>query len=525
MGALPVHLSSELSRSKRAALIALPSAAVWVAADRLPELAAVHPGVSTATVRLDVPPSRLKPWTRETATVELVRCRLSLVGPLTASALAASLAIDRADADAALLALESEGVVLRGRFSGVADVEWCDRRLLARIHRYTLNRLRAEIEPTTVAEFQRFLFAWHGLSQPHQLSGIDGLRSVLSVLDGIELPARAWERAVLPARLDRYDPSWLDMLCLTGETAWARLSKLGPLSPSGSLKAGESQTLRTALFPRGHAAAWHTLRAQNASEVEACEARLADASRQVLRTLRARGPVFLAELVRACALDRQTVHTAIAELAAAGLATSDGFAGARAVIRTLRRQPVVASARPDGSGRWSAVSFALSDADREAAIETQARALLTRYGVVFRRMLERETNAAPWRSLAAVYRRLEARGEIRGGRFVTGVSGEQFALPEAVERLREVRRSGRDGRLTTISAVDPLNLSGVLTAGDRIRATISTRLVYCDGVALAVLEGDYVRPLAEIDPSVAGGLATALTGRPLPLVTSGFVGR
>jgi ATP-dependent Lhr-like helicase len=520
MGALPVHLSSELSRSKRAALIALPSATLWVAADRIPELTAVHPRVSTA--RLDVPLSRLKPWTREAATVELVRCRLSLVGPITASALAASIAIDTADADAALLALESEGVVLRGRFSGIADVEWCDRRLLARIHRYTLNRLRAEIEPTTVAEFQRFLFAWHGLSQPHQLSGIDGLRSVLSVLDGIELPARAWERAVLPARLDRYDPSWLDMLCLTGETAWARLSSL---SPSGSLKASKTQTLRIALFSRGHAAAWHTLRAQNDGEVEACEARLADASRQVLRTLRAHGPSFLAELVRACALDGPAAHTAIAELAAAGLATSDGFAGARAVVRTIRRQPVVAGARHDGSGRWSAASFALSEADREAAIETQARVLLTRYGVVFRRLLERETNAAPWRSLTAVYRRLEARGEIRGGRFVTGMSGEQFALPEAVERLREVRRSGRDGRLTTISAVDPLNLTGALTAGDRIRATTSSRLVYCDGVALAALEGDYMRPLAEIDPSVAGGLATALTGRSLPLVTSGFVGR
>ena len=163
--------------------------------------------------------------------------------------------------------------------------------------------------------------------------------------------------------------------------------------------------------------------------------------------------------------------------------------------------------------------------DREAAVETQARALLVRYGVVFRRLLARETNAATWRELTAVYRRLEARGEIRGGRFVSGMSGEQFALPEAVERLREVRNSKRDGRLMTISAVDPLNLTGILTSGERIRAMTSNRLAYRDGVALAAMEGDYLRPLTEIDPAVAGGLASALAGRRLPAITSGFVGR
>jgi ATP-dependent Lhr-like helicase len=171
------------------------------------------------------------------------------------------------------------------------------------------------------------------------------------------------------------------------------------------------------------------------------------------------------------------------------------------------------------------VRFDLSAPDREAAIQTQANALLARYGVVFRRLLAREVNTATWRDLTAVYRRLEARGDIRGGRFVSGMSGEQFALPAAVERLRDVRKTQRDGRLVTISAVDPLNLTGILTSGERIRSTTSNRLVYRDGVALAALEGDYMRPLAEIDPVLAGGLATALAGRRLPAVTSGFVGR
>jgi ATP-dependent Lhr-like helicase len=224
-------------------------------------------------------------------------------------------------------------------------------------------------------------------------------------------------------------------------------------------------------------------------------------------------------------LEESAADEAIAELAAAGLAVSDGFAGVRAVVRTMRRQPRARMRRADGAGRWSAVQQTASDAEREAAIETQARVLLARYGVVFRRLLARETHAAPWRSLTAVYRRLEARGEIRGGRFVTGMSGEQFALPGAVERLREIRRNGRDGRLTTISAVDPLNLTGVLTNDDRVRAATSSRMVYRDGVALAVLEGDYMRPLAEIDPAAADGLASALAGRPLPVVTAGFLGR
>ncbi len=515
-GALPPDLFAELSRSKRAALVALPAGAIWIAADRLPELTAVHPGAAAADgTKLTVPASRAaRTWTRDAAAIELVRGRLSMVGPTTAACVAASLSIAGSDADAALLALEAEGAVLRGHFSGADDLEWCDRRLLARIHRYTLNRLRAEIEPITAADFQRFLFAWHGVSHPHQLAGIDGLRGALSILAGVELPASAWERAVLPARLDHYEPAWLDMLCLTGEAAWSRLS-------ARSAQGAEKPALRVALFPREHAAAWLALR----PDASGCEPTLAENSRRILETLRARGPSFASELMRLCALDEAAAADGIAELAAAGLAASDGFAGVRAVVRTLRRQPPARLRRADGAGRWSAVQRAVPDAEREAAIEMQARALLARYGVVFRRLLARETHAAPWRSLTAVYRRLEARGEIRGGRFVTGMSGEQFALPEAVERLREIRRNGRDGRLTTISAADPLNLTGVLTTGDRIRAAASTRMVYRDGVALAVLEGDYMRPLAAIDPGAAEGLASALAGRPLPVVTAGFLGR
>jgi ATP-dependent helicase Lhr and Lhr-like helicase len=516
---LPGRLFSELEAARRAARLTLPAGIMWIAGERLPELAAVHPAAEGSSA-LQTPPSRASHgWTRDTAIVELIRSRLSLVGPTTAQALASSLAVGEEEATPALIALETEGVVLRGRFTGVSELEWCDRRLLARIHRYTLNRLRAEIEPISPADFQRFLFVWHGVDPRHQLSGIEGLRTVLSVLDGVELPATAWERAVLPARLDRYDKSWLDMLCLTGEAGWGRLSKCA----EGAV--GRNPALRVALFLREHANAWHTLRFVDQAEVDALEQQLTADAEQVLRTVRAKGASFLTELVKACAMDESRVRAGIADLATAGLVVSDGFAGVRAVMRTVRNRPPQRDQRHDPAGRWSPVRLELSALDHETAIETQARTLLTRYGIVFRRLLARETNAAPWRALTAVYRRLEARGEIRGVRFVSGMSGEQFALPEAVERVREVRRSQRDGRLITISAVDPLNLTGVLTSADRIRSLTSNRLVYRDGVALATKEGDYVRPLVEIDPASAANVASALAGRPLPAVTSGFVGR
>jgi ATP-dependent Lhr-like helicase len=516
--ALPAHLLSALERSNRAARVAFPGAAVWTAAERLPELAAIHDGLMNAAA-LEVPPSRLtERWTRARAIVELVRSRLSLVGPTTAAALATSMGIAEDEAGAALIDLESEGVVLRGCFTGGGGLEWCDRGLLSRIHRYTLHRLRAEIEPVSVADFQRFLFVWHSVDERHHLSGIDGLRTVLCVLDGVELPATAWERAVLPARLDRYDREWLDLLCLTGEIGWARLSH-----PVGGASGRNTLAPRVALFLREHADAWHTLRFSDQSDLDQVEQGMTSEARHLLTTLRGRSASFLNELIRAASMEEAAADAAIAELVGAGLIVSDGFAGVRAVVRTLgRRLP----RRPrDGAGRWSPVRIEPSPLDRDAAVETQARALLTRYGVVFRRLLEREVNAATWRELTGAYRRLEARGEIRGGRFVSGMSGEQFARPEAVECLREVRKTERDGRLIAISAVDPLNLTGILTSGARIRALTSNRLLYRDGVAIASLEGDYVRPLVEIEPSIAGGLASVLAGRPRPSVTSGFVGR
>jgi len=488
----------------------------WVATERVPELRAVHP---TAALEPHVvpPASRAaRSWIREDALVELVRGRMAIVGPTTTAAIAASVGVVDTDVEGALLSLESEGAILRGTFTpGSRVLEWCDRRLLARIHRYTLNRLRAEIAPVSPAEFMRFLFAWQHVEVSSRLSGPEGLRALLAQLDGVELPARAWERDVLPARLERYEPSLLDMLCLSGEVGWARLSS-GPTQVVGATP--------IALFLREHADDWWILRRNDPGSdllslpAEITPGVISESARRVLDHLQTRGASFVQDLKLACDLTFDSCRDALAELVAAGLVASDGFAGVRAIVNQ-------SSARrgADTSGRWSVLRSA-SSPSREDATRALAWTLLNRYGVVFRRVLARETTGVPWRDLARVYRTLEARGEIRGGRFVSGMSGEQFALPDAVDRLRELRRSGPDDALITISAADPLNLTGIITGSERLRTAAGNRIVYRNGIPLAALEGDMLRTFAEVDPAIAADVAAAAAGRRVP-VFSGYVGR
>jgi ATP-dependent Lhr-like helicase len=299
----------------------------------------------------------------------------------------------------------------------------------------------------------------------------------------------------------------LDMICLAGEAAWGRLSPAdGQAGPPPSLVPATP----VALFLREHARAWRTLRRTEG------EPPLDEAARRLLSVLRTRGASFFAELVSSCGLDAGQVRHGLGALVASGLATSDGFSGLRALVWASRGRPAARDRRSNFAGRWTAVAGGPEAVTREEAIELQAWALLRRYGVVFRRLLTRETNAATWRELARLYRRLEARGEIRSGRFVTGMSGEQFALPDAVERLREARRIGPDDGLVTISAADPLNLTGIVTAGERIRTAGRNRIVYRAGVPLAVLEGDAVRELTPMDPLIAAEVSRALKARRVP---------
>ena len=516
----PAGLFDQLVSRRRATILRFDaSSSIAVAAERIPELLTVAPA-ATADPHIDAPPSRTaRVWTRADALVEILRGRMTIAGPITASALAGSLSVPGGEIESALLALEADGAVLRGRFSRPearsqppaalddGSVEWCDRSLLARIHRYTLNRLRAEIEPVSPADFMRFLFAWQHVEASATLASIDGLRQAISILDGFELAASGWERAVLPARVDRYDPQLLDMLCLAGEVGWARLSSpaIDPLNPPRLVPATP-----VALFLRENTDVWQRLRRDDA-ETSDRTGSLSERARRVLEVLNTRGASFFNDLGAACELDDDALRQAIGALVSAGLVASDGFSGLRALVAAARGVPPVRDRRTHFAGRWSA--FNLPGARSDGDVETLARTLLRRYGVVFRRVLTREPTTAPWRELTRVYRRLEARGELRGGRFVAGMAGEQFALPDAVERLRETRRSRPTNRVVAISAADPLNLAGIVTAGERVRTAVGTRLAYRDGVPLAVKEGDVVRPLTPFDAELSRDIEVAFRQR------------
>ncbi len=518
----------ELARAGRATTL-LREPRLWIAAERLPMLEAVFPGAKCEPA-LSVPErDRAKAWTREDAVRELVRGRLEAVGPTTAADVAGSLGVAVADVDFALGALEHEGFVLRGRFTpGVAELEWCERRLLARIHRYTLDRLRQEIEPVTAADFMRFLLRWQRVAPDARAEGPEGLGAVLELLDGYEVPAGAWEADVLPARLGEYDPLWLDGLCLSGEIAWGRLS---PAASSNGHKSGPIRTTPIALFRRERGAVWRSLTVQP----DPASLPLSHSARAVLEALDQRGASFFGDLVNATGLLRTEVEKGLGELVAWGLVSSDSFAGLRALlVPSDRRRPIggfrrrghIAPFGVETAGRWSRVRAA-APLPEEAVAEAVAWQLLRRYGVVFRRLVTRETLLTPWRDILRVYRRLEARGEIRGGRFVGGFSGEQYALPEAVGLLRSVRREAPRGELVAVSGADPLNLVGIVTPGDVVAGVATNRILYRDGIPVALKEGagSGERYLAEVTPDERERLKSALVrGRVAPLVRT-YLGR
>ncbi|MGH8102822.1 MAG: Lhr family ATP-dependent helicase, partial [Chthoniobacterales bacterium] len=409
------------------------TAMFWVAAERLSMLRTIY---SEAVLE----PKLLGPaqtWKRADAIRELVRGRMEVSGPLTIVDLAGKLRLVPTEIESALLALEAEGFVLRGKFHPEAtEQEWCDRRLLARIHRLTINRLRTEIQPVSAQDFYRFLFAWQHVDLEHRVEGPEGLLSVLEQLDGCELPLAGWESAVLSARVNDYDPEYLDRLCFSGRVGWGRLSAParnasvagGPQNPN----ARASVPLRTspiALYQRENLGDWLRL-APPKSTIE-----LSASARAIFDAFAAGGALFFTELVRRTGLLPSQVEEALSQLAALGLVTSDSFDGLRALLVPSNKRPTFGRnvgqrrrktnlASIEFAGRWSLLprSGGFPDADghsngagpREAAVEKFARVLLHRYGVVFRRLLERESFSVSWYELGRIYRRWEARGEIRG---------------------------------------------------------------------------------------------------------------
>ena len=395
---------------------------------------------------------------------------------------------------------------MRGRYEqGVNDDQWCDRRLLARIHRYTIGRLRAEIEPVAARDFLRFLFVWQRVDEEARMEGEDALPPVLAMLEGFEAPAKAWETEILSARIKGYQTSWLDAECHAGRIAWSRLTP--PPAGEGVRSRAPVPATPIALIDRQAIPAWTSLAPAYAAAPPSPRGKAA------LDCLAANGALFFDEIADCAHMLRAQVEEALGELVALGLVTSDSFAGLRALLTpTGQRKPIAGFKRRgrvlpfaiESGGRWALVRRMRpaggDERTRDDAVEHVARAMLRRYGVVFWRLLAREAPwLPPWRDLLRVYRRLESRGEIRGGRFVAGFSGEQFALPESIGSLRDIRRKPASGQWVSLSGADPLNLVGVLTPGPRLPALIGNRVVYRDGIPVAVLSGGALQQLAELE--------------------------
>ena len=478
------HFFERLIQANRAVRARSGNRTYWIATERAKAFSAVFPDAAFDNAPAAISQSVLS---SDDAILAMVTGWMGHIGPVSVHALADLLGVPAAEVEKALLRMEASGAILRGKFTdpSIPETEWCDRRLLARIHRLTVATLRKQIQPVTAAQFMRWLLRWQHVAPESQLQGERATLEVLRQLEGFEIPANAWERQVLSRRIADYDPKWLDQLCLTGAVGWGRLSP----HPATLESSNGDQPTRRRVIPTSVAPITFFIREE--SDWMAPHASLSDAqglspvANQIFEVLRQRGASFFADIVRATGKLKAEIETGLWELVAAGLVTADGFDNLRALIDPKRRagQGNGKAARPrHSSGRW-AILHADSAVEHDRRAEAVCWMLLKRYGVVFRDLLVRESNLPKWRELQLAFRRLEARGEIRGGKFVDGFLGEQFALPVAVESLRATRKLPPTGEVVTISAADPLNLVGVIVPGERIPAISGRYVSYRDGVA------------------------------------------
>jgi len=533
------HFFERLVSQGRAGIASADGPRYWVAAERARSFMALFPEARFERSLAEVETGDVS---RDEALLSLVMGWMSAVGPTTSSQLGHLLGLSGSDIEKGLLRMEAAGTVLRGQFTGTgnaragapaphnpvelrstgqpgadvptyshqeAEIEWCERRLLARIHRLTVGMLRKQIEPVTAAQFLRWLLRWQHVAPGSQAVGERGVMEVLQQLQGFEVPANAWERQVLARRVTDYDPKWLDQLCLTGAVGWGRLSPHPATLETGGTSDGavprQRRVIPTSVAPITffvrEEADWMGVRQNpqpaSAKNVEtrvghprdddSPQARgLSNSAEVVLEFLKQRGASFFADIVRGTGKLKAEIETALWELVAGGLVTADGFDNLRSLVDPKRRagQGSGRSVRPrHSSGRW-ALLHADAAVERPRAVEAACWMLLRRYGIVIRDLLAREANLPSWRDLLMAFRRLEDRGEIRGGRFVDGFLGEQFALPVAVESVRSMRSLPLSGETITLSAADPLNLVGILVPGERVPAISGRTVSYRDGVAV-----------------------------------------
>ncbi|HEV8140583.1 MAG TPA: DEAD/DEAH box helicase [Pyrinomonadaceae bacterium] len=557
-------LFEELVRDRRVTVL---MSGLWVAAERLNQLRAVYPDAELHP-EIGPPPSYAREtWSAEDALVEILRGRLDALGPVTVAQLAHSFSLPQNRIEIGLAKLEGEGFAMQGHFTPLGNgdptvredgngagkdardpqagmpalqmralqIEWCSRRLLARIHSYTLNRLRKEIEPVSAADFMRFLFVWQKVADDHKTEGAASVAAILDQLEGFEAPAGSWESEILPARITDYDPAWLDALCLSGRLTWLRLSP-PKISADRSSSSSPVRSTPIVLLNRKNVGTWRL-----AFPTRENGNHFSTNTQTVYDYLKEHGASFFVDIVSGTNLLPTMVEEALGELVFRGLITADSFTGLRALLTPLsktttraienrrrRRKPVYSM---DEAGRWvilqkdkpgqapfpttQSPAIATPEVDRDS-IEAVAQKLLQRYGVVFRKLLDRESINIPWRDLLRVLRRLEARGEIRGGRFIGGFSGEQFATADAVHLLRSMRRTAPDGTMLSVSAADPLNMLGILIPGPRLAPAAANRLLYRDGVPVAVLEAKEIRYLVEMNAADQWQARNALLRRRIP---------
>ena len=523
------HMFEELKSTGRATVLCHDrgKTGLWVATERVPQFLAVYDKVAMEP-EVVIPQSLQKEWQQTEALKEMIRGRMEFLGPVTITELCSETNLPRETIHFALAGLENEGFVFQGNYSGgKGEIEWCERRLLARINQLTLTQLRQEISAVPLQDYARFLFAWQHLTPSEKANGPQALEAIVRQLEGFEAPAASWESEILPLRIAEYDPVWLDVLCMSGKFTWGRF-RLPAISPEQGSNPVPVKATPVSLVTRKNLALWHI----NQSRMEDCISRLRPESGKILNEISKRGASFFDDLVRNTGLLNSQVENALTELVARGLVNSDSFTGLRAILTPLNLRPRLhengsatrgrrAVFGMDQSGRWSLLASAEPMPDQFEL----AWVLLRRYGIIFRGIVSREPNIPPWRDLVRLFRKLEIRGEVRGGRFVEGVYGEQFALPDALGLLRRIRKEPKEGMTIAISSVDPANLMGSVMPGEKVPYHSRNKVLFRDGLPVAKLVSGEITFLEDFDPEEKWRLRNELLRKIMPEKLRAYLGK
>lgn len=544
---------------------------LWIATEKIACFVAIYPQLETLTESTSIPiPAFIlnEKWERQDALREVVRARLECLGPIRSERLAKELAIEVSEIDQALIALEVEGFAFQGQFTQAAGQrdaqsdsapEWCERRLLQRIHRYTIDAHRKSIKPVSLQTYTQFLFDAHKLecvSEPSldarvpdrepQLDGQTLLQNSLACLDGIAAPAGSWEADIFPTRVASYDPNWLDLMCISGKVVWGRYSTVNPTQRSGRASSpsfsGPIKSTPISIVSRSNLDIFSALSDAQRSAVEAVG--LTELAKQIEADLTNNGASFFDQIQQRTGLLRAQLEQGLAELVSTARISSDSFTGLRALLTPNKKKPSSHRRRGrramfgvEDAGRWSLLENGKSqpketsnsrhwDVLDEEQLERLIGIYLQRWGVLFRGQMDRELFAPPWRVLLAALRKMELRGTVRGGRFIAGVGGEQFAFPETVDTLRKFSKKqvGTTPKYHSLSAVDPLNLLNLILPSRKLPRLGKNRVLYEDGIPIAVLESDQVRFLREVEPNAEWNLRQALIKKNFPPRLRSYLG-